>query len=280
MTKPNILFQRFLSRRFFRSCFAAVAIVLSAWMNVAHADTIHFSVPLNGWRNSAGDDARYMQDVHYPAVAVNTPEGQSINALIAGQIKGAPKPVPRKEGGASVGTLVVNGVPLPQRIGEDGAFSRPFVFGAGSNNVELRTANGARKRVQFYDAYAGKTHVRLRAVLSWDTDGTDLDLHIISPDGSHTFYGARATPDGGALDVDVTTGYGPEIYSNATPPPGTYLVYVNYYGSGEDAGADHITVAHVTIIIDADTLHEKKETVMVPMRRAGELVLAKHFVIP
>lgn len=273
--------------RFFHSSFAIVAIALGAWMTIAHADTIDLTAPLNGWRNSAGDEARYTQDVHYPAVAVNTPEGQSVHAMIAGQIKATPKSKSKTQtGGGSVGTLVVNGVPLPQRIEANGTFSRPFAFGAGSNSVELRTANGARKRVQFYDSYAGRTHARLRIVLAWDTDGTDLDLHVISPDGEHTFYGNRVAPNGGALDVDVTTGYGPEIYSSAAPQPGVYLVYVNYYGDGGDGGdagnGDRdraMTVAQITIITDEGTPNEKKETVVVPMRRPGELVLAKRFVM-
>lgn len=248
--------------------------LLCGCASLAHADTIDFTAPLNGWRNSTGDTERYTQDVHYPAASVNTPEGQSLNAMIAGQIEGAPKAKPA----TSVGTLVVNGVPMPQRIEEDGRFSRPFSFDAGSNSVELRTADGARKRVQFYDANAGKTHPRLRILLAWDTDGTDLDLHVISPDGYHTWYGERVAPNGGSLDVDVTTGYGPEIYSNAAPLPGTYLVYVNYYGQG-DSKAD-MTVAQVTIITDEDTPNEKRETVVVPMREAGELTLVKRFVMP
>ncbi len=249
---------------------AAVALAICA--SAAHADTIDFAAPLNGWRNSAGDEARYTQDVHYPAVAVSTPEGQSVNALIAGHIKSAPK------AGTSVGTLVVNGTPMPQRIEEDGTFSRPFAFGAGSNGVELRTADGTRKRVQFYDAYANKTHARLRIVLAWDTDGTDLDLHVVSPDGVHTYYADRVAPNGGALDVDVTTGYGPEIYSSAAPLHGTYLVYVNYYGSG-NSGSD-MTVAQITIITDEGTPNEKSETIRAPMRKAGELTLVKRFTIP
>lgn len=272
--------------------FMIVAIALCAWTGAARADAIDITVPLNGWRNSTGSVERYTQDVHYPAVAVSTPEDQSAYAKIAGHIKTTPK---TKDG--SVGTLVVNGVALPQRIEADGSFSRPFIFGSGSNNVELRTADGARKRVQFYEAYQGKPQARLRIVLAWDTDGTDLDLHVISPDGFHTWYGNRAAPNGGALDVDVTTGYGPEIYSNAAPQPGVYLVYVNYYGGGggddrddrDDSGdsgdgsggsARAMTVAQVTVITGAGTLNEKKETVVVPMRRPGELVLAKRFVMP
>ncbi|WP_027213484.1 YfaP family protein [Burkholderia sp. WSM2232] len=241
--------------------------------SAAQAGDIDMSAPLNGWRNSGGDNERYTQDVHYPAVAVATPEGQSKFALIAGQIRNTPK-----QKGKSVGTLVVDGTPLPQRIEEDGKFSRPYAFPAGSNGVELRAPDGSRKRVQFYDAYSGKTEPKLRVVLAWDTDGTDLDLHVVSPDGAHAWYGDRVVPNGGALDVDVTTGYGPEIYSSAAPLKGTYLVYVNYYGSGADRR--DMTVAQVTIITNENTPNEKSETIRVPMRKAGELTLVKTFVMP
>lgn len=241
--------------------------------SAAQAGDIDMSAPLNGWRNSGGDNERYTQDVHYPAVAVATPEGQSKLALIAGQIRNTPK-----QKGKSVGALVVDGTPLPQRIEEDGTFSRPYAFPAGSNGVELRAPDGSRKRVQFYDAYSGKTEPKLRVVLAWDTDGTDLDLHVVSPDGAHAWYGDRVVPNGGALDVDVTTGYGPEIYSSAAPLKGTYLVYVNYYGSGGDRR--DMTVAQVTIITNENTPNEKSETIRVPMRKAGELTLVKTFVMP
>ena len=240
---------------------------------LAHASDIDVGAPLNGWRNTSGDSERYTQDVHYPAVTVSTPEGQSKFALIEGQIRNAPK-----KKGTTVGTLVVDGTPLPQRVEEDGKFSRPYAFPSGSNGVELRAPDGSRKRVQFYDAYSGKTQPKLRVLLAWDTDGTDLDLHVVSPDGAHTWYGERVAPNGGALDVDVTTGYGPEIYSSAAPLKGTYLVYVNYYGSG-NSGAD-MTVAQVTIITNENTPDEKSETIRVPMRKAGELTLVKTFVMP
>ena len=241
--------------------------------SMARASDIDFAAPLNGWRNTGGDTERYTQDVHYPAVSVQTPEGQSKFALIEGQIRNTPK-----KKGTSVGTLVVNGTPLPQRVEEDGKFSRPYAFPSGSNGIELRAPDGTRKRGQFYDAYSGKTQPKLRVLLAWDTDGTDLDLHIVSPDGVHTWYGDRVAPNGGSLDVDVTTGYGPEIYSSAAPLKGTYLVYVNYYGNG-NSGAD-ITVAQITIITNENTPDEKSETIRVPMRKPGELTLVKTFVLP
>lgn len=250
-------------------CLAAAC--AASW---ARAETVTFDAPLNGWRNSAGDKERYTQEVHYPAAVVNTPEDQARLAMIAGSIKANPKSKPA----VSVGTLVVNGIAMPQRIEEDGRFSRPYAFDSGSNGVELITPDGTHKRVQFYDAYAGKIKPRLRVVLGWDTDNTDLDLHIISPDGTHTYYGERVSPNGGALDVDVTTGFGPEIYSNPSPEAGTYLIYVNYFANNGNSD-QFLTMAQVNVITDEGTPDEKIETFTVPMRRPGETVLVKRFVM-
>jgi uncharacterized protein YfaP (DUF2135 family) len=115
-------------------------------------------------------------------------------------------------------------------------------------------------------------------VLSWDSDGTDVDLHVITPDGGHGFYGNRVLENGGALDVDVTTGYGPEIFSMPTILPGTYLVYVNYYGA-YDSG-EQLTSGRVTVITGEGTPDEKMETVTVPLRHPGDLVLVHSFAYP
>ena len=191
------------------------------------------------------------------------------SALIRGRIEKTPKD-------KKPATLIVNGVAMPQRVEEDGRFSRPYSFGAGSNGVEVRTAKG-RARTQFYDANPGKAGAKLRVVLSWDTDMTDLDLHVVTPDGGHCYYGNRQLDNGGALDVDVTTGYGPEIFATPNPQPGTYLVYVNYYGAGE---RNDMTVARITLITHENTPDEKRESIDVPMRKSGELTLVRRFSYP
>ena len=110
---------------------------------------------------------------------------------------------------------------MPLSLNEDGSFARPWSFGSGAHGVGVRAPGaGARQRTQFIEAGA-RSGVKLRVVLSWDSDGTDLDLHVVAPDGQHVFYGARVAANGGALDVDVTTGYGPEIFASPTPPAGT-----------------------------------------------------------
>jgi uncharacterized protein YfaP (DUF2135 family) len=236
----------------------------------AHAQ-VTIDAPKGGWRNSAGEREEYSQPVNYPAASVTLQPGQSETAQIRGRIAGAAKGKPA--------TLVVNGAAMPLEVREDGSFARPYSFGSGANGVEVRAPDGkGRARAQFYDAYQGKTQARLRVVLSWDTPGTDLDLHVVGPDGAHAWYGNRVMPNGGALDVDVTTGYGPEIFSSTAPRSGNYHVYVNYYGSGQDNSA--LTVAQVSIITNENTAREKQQTFQVPMRAAGELTLVRSFVYP
>ena len=79
-------------------------------------------------------------------------------------------------------------------------------------------------------------------------------------------------------DVDVTTGYGPEIYASAAPPKGVYHVYVNYYGSG--SGQEDLTTAQVAIVTQEGTVSEKRQVVQVPLRKPGELTLIKSFSYP
>ncbi|MDR2093640.1 MAG: DUF2135 domain-containing protein [Azoarcus sp.] len=220
--------------------------------------------PINGWRQ--GDpDASHIQTVNYPAVTPgidpDTPESSQIRGRIRAQ-------------GKETVTLVVNGNVMPVRIDENGAFARPYSFGAGSNSVEV-IGDEERLHAQFYQSANGQAESRLRILLSWDTDGTDLDLHIVTPRGQHAWYGQRAI-DGGAIDIDVTTGYGPEIFASAAPEKGLYQVYVNYYGGN----GGELTIARLAVISNEGTAHEKRQEFSFPMRFAGELVLVRQFMYP
>lgn len=247
--------------------------------------SVKLDTPRGGWRTGAADGELFEQTVNYPASSVNTPAGQSDTARISGQIKGAPK------ASGEPGKLIVNGVAMPLKLDGEGRFDRPFSFTNGSNSVEVRSADGQqRKRVQFINSGGGATPPKLRVLLSWDSDNTDLDLHLITPDGAHIWYGDRVAPNGAALDVDVTTGYGPEIFAMPAPLKGQYLVYVNYYGGGyrstdddEESQTDAVqplTTAQVTLITEEGTPNEKTESFIVPMRAPGELTLVKRFSYP
>jgi hypothetical protein len=78
--------------------------------------------------------------------------------------------------------------------------------------------------------------------LTWD-GATDVDLHVFEPGGAHVYY-ADKTGDSGYLDVDNTTGFGPEHYYVGcdTVQTGTYHVGVNYY-AGFAPETAHIQVS-------------------------------------
>jgi uncharacterized protein YfaP (DUF2135 family) len=256
---------------------------LTALSPAIAADSVKLDTPVGGWRSGApeGEGESFRQTINYPASSVNTPLGQANTARISGEIKAA-----RKDN--DPGRLIVNGVSMPLKIDDSGHFDRPFSFPNGSNSVEVRSPDGQqRHRTQFLNTSGGATPAKLRVLLAWDSDGTDLDLHLVTPDGAHIWYGNRVAPNGAALDVDVTTGYGPEIFAMPAPIKGQYLVYVNYYGGGyradEDGGDEAVqalTTAQVTVITEEGTPSEKMETFLIPMRAVGELTLVKSFSYP
>ncbi len=229
---------------------------------------VKIETPIRGWRLSE-DKADAIQEVHYPASQVNTRGKKSSSQMIRGSIGANAKT-------SDPLTLIINGLDMPLRADGNG-FARPYAFGSKSNSVEIRSGKD-HHAVQFYEAKETLTPARLRVLLSWDTDGTDLDLHLVTPDGEHCFYGNRLLPSGTALDIDVTDGYGPEIISVPSPKNGTYLVYVNYFGSGPTGNA--LTTAKVSIVSHAGTPDEKIESSLVPMRSPGEVTLVKSFKYP
>lgn len=69
--------------------------------------------------------------------------------------------------------------------------------------------------------------------LLWDAK-VDLDLHVTEPGGEHIFWISKGkkTRQGGMLDVDNVTGFGPEniFWEHGQGPPGEYRWYVEYFG--------------------------------------------------
>jgi uncharacterized protein YfaP (DUF2135 family) len=229
--------------------------------------------PRGGWRATEDSRTGFVQGVTYPASSVNI-EGVGAPALIQGRINKlaqvkqdiASNPKNNQSLTRKPALRIANGVPMPLSVEESGSYARPYAFGLGSNSIEVRApgssaAAGQSKSVQFYDAGrgsgsgagSGRVVPGMRVVLSWTSDSTDLDLHVITPSGGHCFYGNRVLDDGSALDVDI-----------------------NYFGAG--AIEDDVTIAQVSIITQEGSLHEKHQVFRVPLRKPGELMLVKSFV--
>ncbi|MGB4811355.1 MAG: DUF2135 domain-containing protein [Methylophilaceae bacterium] len=228
------------------------------------------SRPMNGWRYSASDSADFSQTVNYPATHTNA-GGHALSSLIMGDVKANPKEnkIPYQ--------LVVNGANMPLAVDEAGHYARPYAFGTGSNSLEIKSPKGeSLLRKQFYEANAGKAPAKLRIVLAWDSDHTDVDLHVVTPNGEHAWYGQRTIPSGGSIDIDATDGYGPEIFATPNAQHGVYQIYANYYGGNSEQQV--ITTCKIAIITNENTPNEKQQNFIVPLRKAGELALVKSFV--
>ena len=72
-----------------------------------------------------------------------------------------------------------------------------------------------------------------RFVLSWETDGNDVDFHVHDGRDGHAYYGSRELVSGGKLYADVTTGYGPECFTiEGRPTAFPYRFDAHYYARG------------------------------------------------
>lgn len=234
--------------------------------------------PSAGWRHSG-----LLEPTDEPRVAYPTPPidrgGQRGRSLIEGRLQGL-------AGLRQPHSLVVNGNPLPLYTDTQGRFVRPYNFGAGSNSVELVSADSrSLKRVQFYEANTLKTPARVRVALGWDDPKAELDLHLITPDGQHAFWADPVMSNGGGLDVDSVDGPGPEMFTMTAPLHGTYLVYVNYWGNLGSGGynfqagsnQNEVITAQISLVFNENTPSEKRETFLVPLRGIGDLQLIKAF---
>lgn len=95
--------------------------------------------------------------------------------------------------------------------------------------------------------------------LGWDTDHTDVDLHVKEPTGEEVYYSHNKSRTTGAqVSRDFTDGYGPEVYTLPVAPKGTYKVETNYYASHQDSPSTGSTSAVVWSITKLGTFGEEQ----------------------
>ena len=235
--------------------------------------------PVGGWKRGVLTDQSDKAAVGYPFSPID--RGAQINrTMIKGRVAAAGK-------GRAPHKLVVNGNPTPLYTDESGNFARGYSFGAGSNSVEIRSGDGASKRrVQFYETDRSRPQAAIRILCAWDDSQAEVDLHVVTPDGQHAFFGHPILTNGGGLDVDSVDGPGPENFAMTAPLRGVYRVWVNYWGNFSDAGYHFdektrqrpIITTRVTLVFNENTARERREDVVIPLRSIGELTLVKTFV--
>jgi len=91
----------------------------------------------------------------------------------------------------------------------------------------------------------------VKASISWDT-ATDVDLHVIEPDGTEIYYSNRNSSSGGSLDLDSNPGCNIDGVNNENifwpagqSPTGEYTVSAVMYSDCEQGGASGtITISY------------------------------------
>lgn len=260
--------------------FSPLLCVALLWMSAAAAEpAVDLQAPTGGWRYFGLLDRTENPRVSYPTPPIDRGV-QRNRTMIEGKLKALGS-------NRKPHTLAVNGNPLPLYTDEEGRFARAYSFGAGSNSVQVLSPDGkSLKKVQFYEANSNRVPARMRIVLGWDDPKAELDMHIITPDGQHAFYAEPTLTNGGGLDLDGVDGPGPEVFTMSAPLHGVYQVYVNYWGNYNDTDGynfqahnnqQEVITAQVNLVFNENTVNERRETFVVPLRAIGDLVLVKTF---
>lgn len=119
----------------------------------------------------------------------------------------------------------------------------------------------------------------LVVVLRWDTEESDVDLHVVDPFGDVCNWRHPRNSVDGRLQQDCIDGYGPEIYLLEKAVPGTYVVRANYFRP--DPGRERpLTKAHVTVIRNAGRLDATKQHASVELTLRDQMVEVLRVTVP
>ena len=81
----------------------------------------------------------------------------------------------------------------------------------------------------------------LLVLLGWDSDDTDIDLHVVGDDGTEVAYYSM-NQSWGDLDIDDIDGFGPETFSSTPETSGRYYRVAAHYYSDHGNGPTNVNV--------------------------------------
>jgi hypothetical protein len=110
----------------------------------------------------------------------------------------------------------------------------------------------------------------LVVVMEWNTDETDIDLHVTDPAGEECYYKHQRTKMGGRLTDDVTAGFGPEMFVLPKAAPGEYLVRAHYFNE-DRSRLSMRTRVYVTIVRHWGTDREEVTRKVVTLGREKDV---------
>lgn len=154
-----------------------------------------------------------------------------------------------------------------------GTFSYSVVLAPGENVIQVIAENkhGVGRDVVVVYSQVPKRDVKV--VMTWDT-ATDIDLHVIDPNGQDTYYSSKESKIGGRLDHDDTNGFGPETFMLSNAIEGKYIVKSKYYG-----GKKGQTRVKITVILFEGTPKESRKDYFRLLTKSSEFVEVCSFFI-
>jgi uncharacterized protein YfaP (DUF2135 family) len=144
-----------------------------------------------------------------------------------------------------------------------------FLRGLVGGNTPSAVRDYARVRLEALSAQIGLGRADLVVMITWNTDNTDVDLHVTEPSGEECFYSHRTTRSGGQLTQDVTQGYGPEMYVLPRAPTGHYAIRAHYFASDRNRASAR-TKVHATVFENWGTKTEKVTEKVVTLEAGKE----------
>ncbi|MDF1703067.1 MAG: hypothetical protein P1V36_18110, partial [Planctomycetota bacterium] len=130
----------------------------------------------------------------------------------------------------------------------------------------------ARTRQPQVEGIANVDESDLVVILEWNTDRTDVDLHVTDAAGETCYYEHRTTKMGGSISADVTTGFGPELFVLPKAAAGDYRMEAKYF-RGDNRRTQARTRVSARIIQDYGRRTQSERTVTILLEKPEALHL-------
>jgi hypothetical protein len=160
---------------------------------------------------------------------------------------------------------------LAEAYGDDGAVVRivaRVLEGWGRADLAAQLFERAKELPLRNEPAAVHPSAELHVDAMWDANYSDVDLHVVEPNGEEVSYQKTESSSGGRLHEDVTGGFGPEIYTLKRMRGGEYRVLLSYFGD-DATQVSRRTLAHVIVRVKGErrdyllVLGEKNEKKLV-----------------
>ncbi len=148
-----------------------------------------------------------------------------------------------------------------------------------SGKITTSVKDYAAARLQSLTKKFNLAPADLVITMMWNTDQTDVDLHVLEPSGEECYYKHRQTRSGGQITRDVTTGFGPEMYVLGRTSTGKYKISTKYFSSNRNRtgmrGKVYITIYRQFGTADETVTHKTVEVTDVGQKQVVDSIVVE-----